>query len=287
MFGQFALYEPTIMIYTAQSNLEFKNLYSAYLEKHEAKMQLFLVNLMDDHQFLDKNQVRGGVYNEAGEVALLFLNANPFKLQLFGIKNSLPVNQELIAYLQKYSIEITGILGNKEDTDFFLSINYEEMCPGLKMDIMVLNKLNKIEVKGKIINPTQEDFEFIKEGYVLFTKEVLGKEIDDSIVEAKVRQYLNSPHFFIYQNAEGEKTSFLNLVKRGTHGLTISAVYTFMKYRNRGYAKAMVNLACEYGLKRADYLSLFVDQNNPISNKVYLDNGFQVLCEALEYHLKA
>lgn len=73
--------------------------------------------------------------------------------------------------------------------------------------------------------------------------------------------------------------------KRGNNSKTISAVYTFNQYRGRGYAKMMINFVCESALKDCRFISLFVDKNNLISNKVYIDNGFVPITDMYDYKI--
>ena len=273
------------MIRLCKTNIEFKNLYKEIISMNDAEMQLFSLNLINDDYVVDDIRIRGAVYNEKNEVALLFLNANPFKLQLFGVNNSVDCTKELVNYIKDNDIEIKGILGNKEDTDLFINIHGGQFKPVIKMDIMKLTKLNEIYKEGSLVNPTINDFDFIKEGFIQFRKEALNEETDECFVNDKVLSYINSPLFFIYKNHDGIKTSFLNLHKRTIYGVSISMVYTKTEFRGKGYAKQMIYLACKYGLQLANYMTLFVDKNNPISNKVYLDNGFKIIRDNLDYEL--
>jgi hypothetical protein len=272
-----------MMVKLVETNKEFKNLYGKILSDYEAEMQLFSQNLIVDYK-IDKVHIRGAVYNQRGDLALLFLNANPFKLLLFGINNSLETSKELADYIKSEEVEIKGILGSENDTALFIQGYGDNFLPGMRMDIMKLNQLNNLKIRGKLNKPTESDLDFIKSGFREFQEEVIGRFSDEEFINKKALEYLESPGFFLYQNEDGVKTSFAHLKKRTEKGLTVSLVYTFKEYRCRGYAKEMINLLCAYGLRNAEYITLFVDQTNPISNKVYLDNGFQIIRENIEYH---
>lgn len=266
----------------AKSNQEFRDTYQYLIDKYELELQLFYINIIHDVE-LQNYHIRGGVYDENDNLALLFLNANPHRLLLFGLNNSIESTKVLVEYIENNSIAITGILGNKADTDLYIQVSKKAFKLDLAMDIMAIDEFQVLPRKGRLVVPTADDIDFIAQGICNFTKEALHDSITFYEAREKVQLYLSRGYFYLYENEEGKKTSFAGLTKRSPNSLTISAVYTFDEYRGKGYAKSMINLICEWALQQVKHVALFVDKKNPISNKVYLDNGFKYIRDNYSY----
>jgi len=204
-------------------------------------------------------------------------------LLLFGLNNNIAATRLLVEYVENNNITISGILGNKEDTDLYIKASSKTFKLDMAMDIMGIREFRLLSRKGRLVIPTTEDIDSIAQGICNFTNETLNDSITLDEAKEKVNLYLSNGYFYLYENEERKKTSFARLNKRNENGLTISAVYTFPEYRGKGYAKSMINLICEWALQQVKHVSLFVDKKNPIFNKVYLDNGFKYITDIYNY----
>jgi ribosomal protein S18 acetylase RimI-like enzyme len=68
------------------------------------------------------------------------------------------------------------------------------------------------------------------------------------------------------------------------HGIRIGPVYTPPERRRRGYASALTAHVTKRLLDAGrDYCFLYTDLANPTSNKIYMDVGYEFVCESAEY----
>lgn len=280
------------MIKLCQNNLDFKVEFKDYLTKYETQMQLFFRNLINDNETLNQNQIRGGVYLD-NKLCLIFLNAYPFNILLFEVtkdQNLIAESiRELLSYIKTQNISFRGCQCNKRLSEvFFKEVKAKfnlDMEVVHSMDIMKLTNVLFTKTTGTIKLATIENLEFIKKVYLQFSKEALNEHLSDEEINNTAINKINSQGVYLYYNQENEITSCVNVSKVLPNGYTLNLVYTDLSMRNKGYAKNMISLICQELLKSADYVTLFVDKQNPISNRVYLDIGFNYLTENYDCRL--
>ena len=280
------------MIKLCQNNLDYKVEFKDYLTKYETEMQLFFRNLINDNETLNQNQIRGGVYLD-NKLCLIFLNAYPINVLLFEVTKdqNLIVEsiRELLSYIKTQNISFRGCQCNKRLSEIFFkevkarfNLDMEVIHP---MDIMKLTNVLFTKTTGTIKLATMENLEFIKKVYLQFSKEALNEHLSDEEINNTAINKIKSQGIYLYYNQENEVTSCVNVSKELPNGYTLNLVYTDLSMRNKGYAKNMISLICQELLKSADYVTLFVDKQNPISNRVYLDIGFNYLTENYDCRL--
>ena len=280
------------MIKLCQNNLDFKEEFKDYLTKYETEMQLFFRNLINDNETLNQNQIRGGVYLD-NKLCLIFLNAYPFNVLLFEVTKdqNLIVEsiRELLSYIKTQNISFRGCQCNKRLSEiFFKEVKAKfnlDMEVVHSMDIMKLTNVLFTKTTGTIKLATMENLEFIKKVYLQFSKEALNEHLSDEEINNTAINKIKSQGIYLYYNQENEVTSCVNVSKVLPNGYTLNLVYTDLSMRNKGYAKNMISLICQELLKSANYVTLFVDKQNPISNRVYLDIGFNYLTENYDCRL--
>ena len=82
----------------------------------------------------------------------------------------------------------------------------------------------------------------------------------------------------------GEVVSLSGFGGRTPHGTRIGPVYTPPPLRGRGYASALVGqLSAELLAGGLDYCFLYTDLANPTSNKIYMNVGYELVCESADY----
>jgi predicted GNAT family acetyltransferase len=68
------------------------------------------------------------------------------------------------------------------------------------------------------------------------------------------------------------------------HGVRIGPVYTPPQLRRRGYASALVAQLSQQLLDGGrEYCFLYTDLANPTSNRIYMDVGYELVCESADY----
>lgn len=68
------------------------------------------------------------------------------------------------------------------------------------------------------------------------------------------------------------------------HGIRIGPVYTPPALRRRGYASALTAYVTQQRLDGGrDYCFLYTDLANPTSNRIYMNIGYELVCESADY----
>jgi uncharacterized protein len=71
---------------------------------------------------------------------------------------------------------------------------------------------------------------------------------------------------------------------RTPHGIRIGPVYTPPDLRGRGYGSAVTALVTKEQLDGdRDHCFLYTDLSNPTSNKIYMQIGYEFVCDSAEY----
>jgi uncharacterized protein len=87
---------------------------------------------------------------------------------------------------------------------------------------------------------------------------------------------------------DGELVSMSGFGGETPHGIRIGPVYTPPALRRRGYASALVAELSQSLLDRGrEYCFLYTDLGNPTSNRIYMDVGYELVCESADYAFKA
>lgn len=276
-------------IILAKSNDDFKNLFKEYL-KDEVTFQLFWRNLSSDHKF-DNNAIRGGVFIDE-KCELIFLNAFPFNLQIYSVNKNPEAFSFLIDYILKQHITIRGVQGNKINCELFIKEYTKQTKTNFKlffaMNSMKLTEdnLKKQQITGHLRLAASEDIALVAQMYKDFLVKTLKEEVDEEKVHNLIMNMIENRQLYVYLNKENHLTSCLTLLENFIEGGTLTGVFTDEKYRNRGYAKEMIYLFAKDYLKTKKFLTLFVDQTNPISNKLYVNIGFKYWQENYDYRLE-
>ena len=139
------------------------------------------------------------------------------------------------------------------------------------MDIDV----NKIE--GHIRNANIEDYEIVKDYIRKMNLEAMGESIDDEILDFRTKLCINDKFFYLYCDINNNPTSMVKIHPTPPDCFRINMVFTDKLYRAKGYAKKMLYEVIKETQKHGEIYTLFVDQKNPVSNKLYRDLGFYVI----------
>lgn len=281
-----------IQIKLSPTNLDFANQYQSLLDAYQEETQIFTTNLQNNttDESLPKVAYRGGVYCD-DQLELLFLNANPHNLVLFSEHHHAGAIKVLVQDLIHNQIEIKGILAHKDVCDVFIA-EYKNILPAefilnTAMDIMRLDHLVKPNLIGTLVCADVEETDFILHCMYDFNVECLHEAISYSNLLTRYQERIINHKFYIYYNENHIKTSIVMLSRDLKDGKAITAVYTLPEFRGKGYATSMMYYACEIVFSQGyRYATLFVDQNNPISNRVYQKIGFYILTNAYDYRLK-
>ncbi len=260
------------------------------LKTHEIALQLFSRNL-SSHQEIDAMHIRGGIF-DGSKMELMFLNALPFNLQIYSCNGNEKAFSMLVDYLLENNIPIRGVQGDKRDCELFIKEyslkSKKEFQLFYAMKAMKLTKenLKKTKITGTLRLANDLDLPRIHKMYSCFVSDTLHEPVNQEKIQAVLKEMAQNHQLYVFINAYQQLTSCVKLLNNFIDGGTLSFVFTDTKHRNHGYAKEMIYLLAYTYLKQKSFLTLFVDQKNPISNKVYVDIGFDYDVENYDYRLK-
>lgn len=269
------------------SKTEFKKAYQNILIDYEPYLQLFLKNLSGADE-VEQNNIIGGIYyNE--KLVLLFLNAYPYNIQLFLIEsNQFDAIKHLAKYVYDNDIMIRGVQGAYEECEVFKNHYYKLsgklMEAMYQMDILVCDTTVAQKYIGTLMDVKQSHKDFLINAYLSFSKEALKEEIAIEKASLYIDKLIDNNVIKIYQNEENQVAACV-AISELPNGSSVHFVYTKEEYRGRGYATNMMGLLVRKILEQKRYATLFVDQTNPISNKVYNRVGFKKVTDNYDYRI--
>jgi hypothetical protein len=119
-----------------------------------------------------------------------------------------------------------------------------------------------------------------------FQAEAVGAT-DPAQVERLIDLYLRSEIRGLFIWEDPEPVSMAGFAGPTPNGIRIGAVYTPPEYRRRGYASANVAALSQSLLDRGyRFCFLYTDLSNPTSNKIYMDIGYEPVCDVTEYRFE-
>lgn len=282
-----------IEVYTNANH--FFDEYKEVLLSEEARHQLLLANLLHykEASTTTKDNIFG-VVRDKKTIHLLFLNAYPYNLQIFTFSKAVKSFTLLVEYIKCNDITIQGVSGPLQDVKNFIHAYIlqepsAEFKQYLGMDIM---RLEKVIVQKKRNLTCQlakkEHSDVILEYMIGFHKDCFKEAPDGVKIKQTVIDAIQSKRQYILLDEANHIVSIAMLTKRKLlRGVCISGVYTPDNYRYKGYSTYLMSTLCTMLLKKGyEYVTLFVDKSNPISNRVYEKVGFQIIQNNYDFRLK-
>lgn len=233
-----------------------------------------------------------GRYEQDGQAVLLFGNAAPWNLCLNAPPAddpalALAASEQLAEKLRTESIPIAGVTGREALCQAFMKSYGREFRVRSMLDIMVLHKvIDPPPVEGRVRQATMAELDFLTHWMCDFMEEALHEPADWEARREACRKRIENGFRWVLEAPDGTLLSTVSTTRGRAHSIGISAVYTPPEHRGKGYCQFTVASLCQKMLASGyDACSLFVDKNNPISNRVYKKIGFEILEESSEYKL--
>lgn len=146
--------------------------------------------------------------------------------------------------------------------------------------------IRKPRAAGRMREATDAERDLAIEWFEGFNSETAGALGEPPKAWERFRQF-GFGRLWLWWVGEGPKSrpvSLAGLSGRTPNGRRIGPVYTPPEERRRGYAEALVARLCQNSLDAgATFCFLFTDLDNPTSNHVYRDIGFEFLAEFAEF----
>lgn len=265
-------------------NEKFKETFRDVIDRNEAQLQLFLLNLCGNPEAA---AVRGAVYS-VEKPLLLFLNALPYNLQLFEIERNTDAVYFLADYITENKIPISGVQGDGKTCEAFIreykARTEKSMFLFHDMDLLSLTEPSPVPVTGALHKASQSDAPLLTKYICEFFKTVLMQNLSEDDALKTVENAVNAEELYVYV-VSGKIVGCVCEKKRCARGTTLGYVFIDGDHRGLGHGKAMVYLMSKRLLERAEYVSLFVEKTNSAAYKAYSDVGFRRLCENRDYRL--
>jgi predicted GNAT family acetyltransferase len=148
--------------------------------------------------------------------------------------------------------------------------------PAMRMRIMRLErvKLPRL-ISGALRAATMDDVDLLAPWGEGFSRE-LGFEPGDSRADIARRVELGR----LYLWCDPNPVSMAGLAGPTPNGVRVNSVYTPPENRGKGYARAGVSRLSQMMLDAGKrFVFLYVDAENPTTNRLYSDIGFEAVCD--------
>ena len=140
-------------------------------------------------------------------------------------------------------------------------------------------------VQGHLRPASAGDRRLLIEWFDAFAAESIPEDArHQGAASAVDRRLGSSPGFGFALWEDGEVVSMSGYGGETPHGIRIGPVYTPPPRRRHGYASALVaELSRRLLDDGRDYCFLYTDLANPTSNRIYVDVGYELVCESADY----
>lgn len=195
-------------------------------------------------------------------------------------------SQELIDFfldhLLDLAIELPGVIGPKNVVSS-LTRRWEARTgrrSSIVMDQLIyqLDSVQRVPpAPGAFRVAEEQDAGVIIPWIEQFLLEALGKAPEGE-AQMIAEQKIAGKELFLWE--DGEIVSMAAVTRPTRHGITVNFVYTPEQHRRKGYATNCVAKLSQRMLEEGyQFCSLFTDQSNPTSNKIYQRIGYRVVKE--------
>jgi uncharacterized protein len=182
----------------------------------------------------------------------------------------------LAAHLNSERIVLAKTAGPADTVRAFASLWAERagMKPVVRLQLLIM-QLNEVatsySVAGELRLAGAEDVEHLTPWARGFSEE-LGMDVGNPHHDVRTR--IERKRLYVW--CDPNPVSMAALAGPTPNGIRINFVYTPMEFRRRGYARAGVSALTQTMLDSGKrFVFLFVDANNPTTNRLYREIGYR------------
>jgi uncharacterized protein len=183
--------------------------------------------------------------------------------------------------------ELPGVVGAVPEVDRFVAARGVRAEPRARQGIYALRAVRPPRpAPGQPRAATEADRPLLLEWWRAFGIEALDEpEPDAERVARNVDHKLAEPAGGIaLWEDEGRPVSAVGFGSPTPTGIRIGPVYTPPELRGRGYASALTAHVSQAQLDAGrSFCFLYTDLANPTSNRIYVDIGYERICDSVEY----
>jgi predicted GNAT family acetyltransferase len=222
---------------------------------------------------------------EDGEVVAAALMTPPFNIVV-----AQPHDDEALPFLaqtlRERGVAVPGVTGALPEVDAFADAWGGSRRLRMSQGIYAARAVKPpVDVSGAARKATAADRELVLEWLLTFQAEALEEDAPHVDLEPAVdRRFASDDAGFVLWEDSGEPVSICGYGGRTPHGTRIGPVYTPPDQRRRGYGSAVTAHVTKEQLDGGlDYCFLYTDLTNPTSNRIYMQIGYERVCESAEY----
>jgi predicted GNAT family acetyltransferase len=262
-----------------------------YLEAAEALNNLLLgISLRLGPQAASALLV--AVEEEGGELVLAGIMTLPRKLNLYShLPDPQAPVEALVRQLCCTAWQVPGVVAMAPLARAFAqawkAATGCACAPGMSMGLYQLRQVQLHDwPPGQLRAGRAADLELLSEWAMQFELEVwkrpqAAQDAEEArhLVEGKIA----AQDLHVWE-VEGQPVSMASSARPTRYGVVVNLVYTPPLLRGKGYARACVAALSQRLLDRGfTFCTLFTDLDNPVSNRLYQQVGYQWLTEFAEY----
>ena len=199
-----------------------------------------------------------------------------------------PLRKGVLAFAAERlrGVESPGVTGAVPEAEEFANAWSGEPRLRMKQGIYAAREIRApSDVPGATRLATLDDRDLLVEWLRAFEAEALPEEAPhfelEEVVERRVKR--EGAGFALWE-VDGRAVSLCGFGGRTPHGIRIGPVYTPPDLRGRGYGSAVTAAASKRLLAGGcDYCFLYTDLANPTSNRIYMNIGYEFVCDSADY----
>lgn len=261
-----------------------------YLLLHEAENNLMfgLTNeLIDNRQrYGDEEPILLAVTEDDSVVAAA-LQTPPHNLVLSYPSDSSALNA-LVEELDRAAINLPGVTGPSAEAEEFAllwnTITGTKRTKKMAQRIYKLTRVKKPQgVPGALRPADRSELDLIVSWFKGFNRDAFAdpRQGDEETIRKFTESIFSNEDRKVYLWEDGEPASMALHTGPTPNGLRIGAVYTPPENRKRGYASACVAALSQVILdSERNFCFLYTDLANPTSNHIYMEIGYEPVCDS-------
>jgi predicted GNAT family acetyltransferase len=226
------------------------------------------------------------VVEDGGEVVGAALQTPPFALVL-AQPRSPGALRALAEQLHDEGAMLPGAVGSPPEVDDFATA-WESLC-GVSRISRRRQRIYRVtevrqphDVPGRPRAATHDDLPLLVEWVVAFGEEATATAALDA--EHVVRGRLDDADAGFLLWDHDEPVSLAGWGAPTPNGIRVGPVYTPPEHRSRGYASAVTAaLSAEQLAAGRQFCFLYTDLANPTSNRIYMNIGYEPVCDAFDF----
>jgi uncharacterized protein len=207
----------------------------------------------------------------------------------FNVAVARPVDAEALVFaaerLRADGVEAPGVTGGVPEAEWFAHAWTDEPRLRMAQGIYAAREIHVPAVPGTMRLATFDERDLLVDWIRAFQEEALPDEAPYfDVIDAVERRLRSTTAGTALWDVDGNPVSMCGFGSRTPTGIRIGPVYTPPDLRDRGYGSAVTAVASKRLLDGdRDFCFLYTDLANPTSNKIYMDIGYELVCESADY----